>query len=127
MRDKGVQPGAAYTAVRMSLHPCHERFEPVFPDQDIGVYEHIIIGLQAAQGPVVAACESVICIQGNGLYLRELRSEHLQAAVGRGTVGHKEGVVFPEAPDERGEEGPEVFLCVPVEYYYRCAHIIQIS
>ena len=112
----GMELGSAGAAVRMAVHPFHERPEPVRGDFDIGVDEHVILGLHLRQSAVVTACKAVIPVEEKGPDRRETRGEQRTRAVRGGIVRDDDFRVHPFGGGKQPrEELREKVLRVPVQ------------
>ena len=73
VRQQGMQLGAAYAALRVRVHIGDQRLEPARSNQDVGVYQQIILRIHLRQSPVVSAGKAVIGTEGDGPYRGEIR------------------------------------------------------
>lgn len=106
----------ADAGVGMFLHKADEWLEPPFAHLYVGVQEHVVVGVNLLEGPVVAACEAVVLVELDPAYAGIVLLQPFQRAVGGSVVGyHYEGPFVTGAFDEGGEILPEHLQAVPVE------------
>ena len=122
----GDEFGSAGAAIGMAFHPIHQRLQPAFGYFYVGIDEHVIVGFQLGQGPVVAAGETVVPVQGNQLHLGELGLHQFYGTVGRCIVGHCHfGVQALAGGQQAGEELLQVVPGIIIQYDYCNFHKIS--
>ena len=111
----GQQLGGSGRHAGIAFETLHQRREPPGRSLDVGIQQHIIIGFDLRQRPVVAFGKPIVAVELQHLDRREFAAQHLRRTVRRTVVGHDHA----DAPGSRRNDAREVAAqvrgTVPVE------------